>query len=84
MRRINGRKVNASNSNLKKYQRMLNMLKKTYFVKGLFQVWLRMMPRGNGVTEEDEILHGARGIDLNHAANTSKSGILFLIVANIT
>jgi hypothetical protein len=55
----------------------------TYFVEHILQILLGVDPRGNSITEEDEVLYHTLGVVSNHSANTTESGVLFFIVADI-
>lgn len=50
----------------------------------LFKILLRIIPRCNSVTEEEEIINNALRIESNDVAYPPESTILLLIIANIS
>lgn len=49
----------------------------------LLEILLGVDPRGNGIAEENEILHHSAWIYADHVAYTPKGRVLLLVVSNV-
>jgi len=54
------------------------------FAKHVLQVGLRILPTGHGVTEKYKVRHHPGRIDADHLTDSSKCGILFVIVSDVS
>ena len=55
----------------------------TYLIEHLLEVVLRLDPGGDGVAEEDEVLHDAARVDADHGADAAEGRVLLLVVADV-
>lgn len=54
------------------------------FVKHVLQFRMRVLPRGDGVTKVDEVLHHSCWINGDHVAHSPECRVLFVVVPNVS
>ncbi len=52
-------------------------------VKHILQVGVGVLPGGDGVAEEDEVVDDPAGVDADHLTHPPEGGVLLVVVANV-
>ncbi len=56
---------------------------KPHLIEHFFQVVLGVDPGGNGVTEEDEVMHHASRVNADHGTHATECGVFLLVVTDV-